>query len=98
MAQIDRINGLVGSIAVKAPCRVATTANITLAGYQTIDGITLADGDANLRVLVKNQTDTTQNGIYDASSGTWSRSPDFDGARDIVTGTIVSVNSGTSGA
>jgi len=98
MAQIDRINGLVGSIAVKAPCRVATTANITLAGFQTIDGITLADGDDNLRVFVKDQTDTTENGIYDASSGTWSRSADFDGSRDVVTGTLITVNAGTANA
>jgi hypothetical protein len=96
MAQIDRIDGLVGSIATKAPVRCATTANITLAAFQTIDGQVLADGDANLRVLVNAQTDNTENGIYDASSGTWQRSADFDGSRDVVKGTQVEVQSGTT--
>jgi len=49
----DRINGLVGGIAFKAPCRAATTANIALDGEQTIDGVSIVDGD---RVLVKEQT------------------------------------------
>lgn len=50
--------------------RVATTANITLSGLQTIDGVALSNGN---RVLVKNQTDPKQNGTYTAASGAWSR-------------------------
>jgi hypothetical protein len=57
----------------KQSARVATTGNITLTGTQTIDGVAVADGD---RVLVKNQTTTTQNGIYLASTGAWSRTND----------------------
>ena len=49
----DRRQGLTTAVAVKAPCRVATTANITLSGTQTVDGVALAVRD---RVLVKNQT------------------------------------------
>ena len=59
----------------KAACQVATTANITLSGLQTIDGYTTVAGD---RVLVKNQTSSANNGIYIASSGSWSRSADMD--------------------
>jgi len=59
----------------KAACQVATTANITLSGIQTIDGYTISAGD---RVLVKNQSTSANNGIYVASSGTWSRSTDMD--------------------
>jgi len=59
----------------KAACQVATTANITLSGLQTIDGYTTVAGD---RVLVKNQTSSANNGIYIASSGSWSRSTDMD--------------------
>ena len=55
---------------VKASVRVATTANITLSGLQIIDGSTLVAGD---RVLVKNQTVASQNGIYEAASGSWVR-------------------------
>ena len=91
----NRLAGVSSSVAVKAPVRVATTANITLAGLQTIDGLTLVDKD---RVLVKNQTDGTQNGIYVAATGDWSRALDFDGARDIVQGTAVRVVAGDSSA
>ena len=52
-------------------CVVATTANVTLSGLQTIDGVALVDSD---RVLVKDQTTTTQNGIYYAKAGAWYRS------------------------
>lgn len=79
-------------VAIKAPCRAATTAAITLGGLQTIDGIALA---ANDRVLVKNQTSGVNNGIYLASTGAWTRTTDFDGNRDAVDGTIVLVRSGT---
>jgi hypothetical protein len=51
---------------------VATTANITLSGEQTIDGVaTLAS-----RVLVKNQSAASQNGFYLSSAGAWSRTAD----------------------
>lgn len=91
----DRLGGARASIAIKAPCRVATTANITLSGFQTINGVTLADGDANLRVLVKNQTATADNGIYIASSGIWQRARDFDANGDVANGTRVIVGGGS---
>ena len=93
MAQTDRIAGYVGDIALKLPCRVATTGAITLSGLQTIDGIAVAAGD---RVLVKDQLSAVENGIYFAATGSWSRTPDFDGARDVVKGTTVSVTDGTT--
>lgn len=79
-------------LAIKTPCRVATTANITLSGLQTIDGVTLVADD---RVLVKDQADTTENGIYSASSGVWQRAVDIDGLNESVNGTIVFVTEGT---
>jgi hypothetical protein len=82
-------------LAIKTPCRAATTANITLAGLQTIDGIVLIDAE---RVLVKNQTDATLNGIYNASSGNWTRAKDWDGAHEIGRGTQVLVTGGTANA
>ncbi len=88
----DRINGVVGSVAFKAPVKAATTANITLSGEQTIDGVSCVADD---RVLVKNQTDQTENGIYVVATGTWERSKDFDGNRDAVQGTQVHVYGGT---
>jgi hypothetical protein len=61
----------------KTAVRVATTANITLSGAQTIDTVTtLATGD---RVLVKDQTDKSKNGFYNYNAaGAWTRTADFD--------------------
>lgn len=94
MAQVDRTEGLVGNTGIKAPCAVATTANITLSAEQSIDGVTTSAS----RVLVKNQTDTTENGIYVSDSGDWERADDFDGSRDIMTGTQIFVSGGTLGS
>lgn len=91
----DIIDGVSTSVAIKAPCRVATTANITLSGEQTIDGVAVVSGD---RVLVKDQTTTTENGIYVAATSAWSRAVDFDGFRDVVQGTLVAVANGTANA
>lgn len=90
---VDRRQGLTSGVAIKAPCRVATTANITLSGLQTIDGVTVAADD---RVLVKSQTNAVQNGIYLADTGSWQRAVDFNGPRDVVQGTLVLVTAGSS--
>lgn len=95
MTVTSRLEGLETHVAVKAPCRSATTANITLSGLQTIDGVALAAQD---RVLVKNQTATTENGIWIVQSSEWVRALDFDGSRDAVGGTIVRVNAGSINA
>lgn len=91
MASTDRRLGLSGGVVFKAPCRAATTANITLNGLQTIDGVSLAQDD---RVLVKDQSTASQNGIWTVDSGDWTRALDFNGARDVVRGTLVLVVSG----
>ena len=93
--ETDRLAGVTASLASKAPVRAASTANLTLSGAQTIDSIAVVADD---RVLVKNQTDGIENGIYDAKSGAWVRALDFNGTRDVVTGTFVVVGEGTSGA
>ena len=60
----------------KQSVRAATTTNITLSGLQTIDSVSLNDGD---RALVKDQTNAALNGIYTVRSSAWERSPDADG-------------------
>lgn len=85
--------GRIGDVGIKAPCRVATTAAITLSGQQTIDGVAVVADD---RVLVKNQASSVDNGIYVADTGDWSRAPDFDGSYDCANGTLIKVNSGTA--
>jgi hypothetical protein len=93
MTITDRRYGVLSGVAMKAPCRVATTAAITLSGLQSIDGVTTVADD---RVLVKDQSDPIENGIYVASSGTWTRAGDFDSGDDVVTGTAVIVSSGST--
>ena len=92
--QVDRIDGLSSSTAVKGPCRVATTANISLTGQQTIDGVAVVADD---RVLVKNQTDARDNGIWVADTGPWRRARDFANNRDVRKGTRVWVTDGDNG-
>jgi len=70
----------------KAPCVASTTANITLAGEQTVDTVAVVAGN---RVLVRNQTDPIENGVYDAATGPWVRSTDFNAADDVVNGILV---------
>lgn len=78
---------------IKDSVHVATTANITLSGLQTIDGVLLVAGD---RVLVKDQTTGSQNGIYVAASGAWSRSTDADSNTEVNPGLFVFVEEGTA--
>ena len=75
----------------KAACQVATTANITLSGLQTIDGYTTLAGD---RILVKNQTSSQFNGIYVASASTWTRSTDMDVWSEVPGAYTVILNGG----
>ena len=75
----------------KDPVRAATTANITLSGTQTIDGIALVAGD---RILVKNQTAGAANGIYVVGAGAWSRATDMDVSSEVL-GAAVFVSEGT---
>lgn len=98
----DRLSGSVIATIGKQPVAAATTANINLSGSQTIDGVTVSDhttdntGKAPDRVLVKNQTDTTQNGIYVVNnSGTWYLAQDFSGASGVVDGQLIYVVGGS---
>jgi hypothetical protein len=78
---------------IKDSVRVATTANITLSATQTIDGVTVAAGD---RVLVKDQTTGSQNGIYVVASGAWTRAADANISAEVTPGLFVFVEEGTA--
>jgi hypothetical protein len=77
-AQLD---AAIQGIQWKNPVRAATTANIALSGAQTIDGVSVIAGD---RVLVKNQTTGSQNGLYVAAAGAWSLATDFDASAELL--------------
>jgi len=88
-----RLEALETTFTVLAPVDVATTGNITLSGEQAIDGITTSTS----RVLVKDQVDARQNGIYISSAGTWARATDADSQAEL-TGARVKVGNGQSQA
>jgi hypothetical protein len=75
------VDGVAQGLDAKASVTVATTADITLSGAQTIDGVALTSGN---RVLVKDQTTTEQNGIYIVAAGAWSRALDADTWNDLI--------------
>ena len=81
-----RLDGLSTSVAVKAPVKVVATSHIALYGEQTVEGVAVTEGD---RVLCIAQSSSVDNGIYEVSTSTWGRAPDFDGPRDVVKGTLV---------
>jgi len=85
----------------REPVRLATTANIDtndrgfIQGLKTIDGVLTEVGD---RVLVKDQTNQKQNGIYTSSEGIWYRASDARSARTMQKGTTVHVQLGLTNA
>lgn len=86
---------------VKLSVRAGTTANVTLAGSapNVTDGVTLALND---RILVKNQTTGSQNGIYTVttlgtgSNGTWTRATDADTSAKVTSGMFTFISEGTT--
>tara|TARA_Y100001972_G_scaffold18030_1_gene20372 strand:+ start:826 stop:2901 length:2076 start_codon:yes stop_codon:yes gene_type:complete len=93
------VDNLVTGLKTRIITRTATTANIDLSADlqngDSLDGITLATGN---KVLVKDQTDATQNGIYDVvASGTATRNTDYDTVAELA-GQLVIVQEGSSNA
>jgi hypothetical protein len=80
-------NGGIGRVV-----RLATSGNVTLSGLQTIDGVVGAAGD---RILVRTNTLSFQNGLYNMSSGAWTRVTDANTWSSFV-GMIITVAEGTA--
>ena len=87
------VDSVAQGLNAKPSVLVATTANITLSGEQTIDGITTSAS----RVLVKNQTSQANNGIYLSGTGAWTRTPDANTWNELVSA-FVFVEQGTTQA
>lgn len=85
----------------KESVRLATTAtdgNLDLNGAETIDGKATSP---NNRVLVKNQTNAAENGIYVVKAGAWQRAADANGTADtgeVTSGMFVFVEDGNTQA
>jgi hypothetical protein len=88
------VDSVAQGLNVKSPVLTATTASITLVGGQTIDGITVVAGD---RVLVKNQSVPSTNGIYNVQTTAWTRTTDADIWNELVSA-FVFVEEGTTQA
>lgn len=91
------VDALAEGLHVHASAIAATNTNIDLStdvqNGSVLDGVTLATGN---RILVKNQTNKTENGIYVVSaSGAPSRATDFDSPAEIDGGDFIFVLSGT---
>jgi len=91
------VDDAVAGLRTRIIAEAGTTANIDLTADlqngDTLDGVTLATGD---RVLVKDQTDATENGLYIVvASGTASRDPEHDTIAELSGGMIV-INQGTT--
>lgn len=92
---LQQLQSAIRGLDWKASVRAATTANITLSAAQTVDGVALVAGD---RVLVKDQTTASANGIYVVASGAWARSDDADANTELTAALAVTVESGTVNA
>ena len=86
------VDNIANGLSWKESVVVATTANITLSGTQTIDGVGVVADD---RVLVKNQTTVADNGIYVVAAGAWSRAADADTWDELVSAAVF-VSEGTT--
>ena len=89
------VDGVAQGLNVHPSSKAATTSNIDLAtgGLLVIDGYQTIAGD---RILVKDQTNTAQNGIYVVASGAWTRAADFDSPVEIVPGDFTFVEGGST--
>lgn len=88
------VDNVAQGLNVKNAVLAATTTSITLVGGQVVDGVTLVAGD---RVLVKNQSVPSQNGIYNVQTTAWTRASDADTWNELVSA-FVFVEKGTTQA
>ena len=88
------VDSVASGLAQKSAVKAATTANITLSGTQTVDGVSLLAGD---RVLVKDQTDGKENGVYVVASGSWTRATDMDADAEFPSSAVFVQQGSTQG-
>jgi hypothetical protein len=91
LSQLEAAVAAIASGSAKNVVRLATTANITLSGTQTIDGVA---GSADDRIFVKDQTAPEENGLYLMKAGAWVRTTDADTWNELV-GALVPIAEGT---
>ena len=88
------IQGFDWKQSVKAATTVTGTLSTAYANGSVVDGVTLATGD---RILIKNQTTGSENGIYTVNAtGAPTRATDADVTADVSAGLTVFVSQGTA--
>lgn len=88
------VDNVIQGLDPKGAVVVASTGTLTLSGTQIIDGVAVIAGD---RVLAKDQSTTSQNGIYVVAAGAWTRAVDAD-TWDELTNAYVVVEKGATNA
>jgi hypothetical protein len=91
-ATLAQLNAAIQGWSWKTAVRAASTANITLSGLQTVDGVALVAGD---RFLAKDQSAGATNGAYLVSASAWTRTTDMDTGAKAVAATFF-VSEGTA--
>lgn len=93
------VDSVVQGLDVKQSCRAASTANVTVSnpGTAVFDGVTLSNGE---RILLKNQSTGSQNGIYvfNGSGSALTRATDADVSSEVTSGMYVWIEEGTTNA
>ncbi len=92
-AQKAYVDGVAQGLSIKASVKVVATANVSLSALQTVDGYTLLASD---RILLTAQTTASQNGIWLAAIGSWTRPVDFNTGANAA-GSFTFVEGGTVG-
>jgi hypothetical protein len=95
LATVEYVDSVAQGLDVKESVRVASTEDLVLFGEQEVDGIPIVSGD---RILVKNQSFKSQNGIYVISEENWQRSPDANSNSEVTSGMFCFVEEGETNA
>jgi|694.fasta_scaffold04879_9 hypothetical protein len=90
---LNQMQSFIAGLSWKPAVVAASVGNLTLSGEQTVDGVAVVTGN---RVLVKNQTTASENGIYVVASSAWARATDFDALADSINSAAVFVQQGAT--
>ncbi len=90
-ATFGQVTATINGLDWKDAVELATTGSITLSGEQTIDGVLTSTS----RILVKDQSTGSENGLYDTAAGAWARTADANQDAEVTSGLGVKVTNGT---
>ena len=90
-ATTEYVDGILSGLTFKDNVNVATVGNSSLSTLNDVDGISIIAGN---RILVFSQTIESDNGIYIATGGSWTRATDFNTTENITSGSFIFVENG----